>query len=110
MAKYPKKLSKKGKIIWDIYRELYRNATPSIDFDELVRISKVQRDANGVERTMIPYEDYTLSDDIYNMIVERHIEKHRKELTEPDIMGIKFEAYLGCGPTSIYKDKENKNE
>lgn len=74
------------KIILDIYREAYREATPSADFDELLSRG------DGVN-----YNAYYLPQDKLKEIVERHL-KHKRKYTRKIV---EFNAYLGCSPTSI---------
>ena len=96
--KYPVKLSKLGKAVWDLYRDLYRHARPSVDFDELYMESKNKGNPN--DPVNIPYDDYYLPHDEYVGVVERHMAKNAYKLSESELDSLKFEAYLGCGPTS----------
>lgn len=105
MGKYPRKLTKVGKTIWDIYRDLYKQSEPSADFDELYRTAPKVKDSLGVERTMIPYNDFYLDDSAYNSIVDRHINRNKWKLSDSELMSVRVEAYLGCGPTSV-KEKQ----
>lgn len=105
MRKYPKKLTKTGKTIWDIYRDLYRQSEPSVDFDELYMTSPKEKDTFGIERTMIPYNDYYLEDSAYNNIVDRHLSRNKWKLTENELLSVRVEAYLGCGPTSTKQNE-----
>lgn len=45
-------------------------------------------------RIHIPYEDYLISDKLYDEIVERNMKKMR--LTKNEKVAFKFQAYLGC--------------
>ena len=85
-------------VVLDIYRELYKNATPSADFDKLVEQASV--DQRG--RKVIPYMNYYLDKDKYEKIVDKWIKRYRRR-GEAFTNGIKFEAYLGCGPLSSKK-------
>ena len=113
-------------VVLEIYRKAYKEAEPSVDFDELVKKTpyssfdndkwvehpeamnmtedeiKFRVKYNGWKKK-IPYEDYYLDNDRYSEIVESTIKEH-KRLSKSDISGIKFEAYLGCGPSSRKKE------
>lgn len=91
-------------VVLDIYRELYKNATPSADFDKLVEQASV--DQRG--RKVIPYMNCYLDKDKYEKIVDKWIKRYRRR-GEAFTNGIKFEAYLGCGP-SYSKKAENDGE
>lgn len=96
MARRSKK--KLFEVCMDIYRELYANSTPPANFDELVE--KAETDSHG--KKIIPYDDYYLDRNAYDEIVNKHIKLNK--LTGYDEKSVRFEAYLGCGPTS----SENK--
>lgn len=88
--------------VLDIYRELYANATPKADFDELVKNAII--DSEG--RRVIPFMDYEIDSDLMENIIDKHCKKHRfnKHVTNQ----VKIEVYLGCSPTSKRK-RENSN-
>lgn len=88
------KLKKIEQLIWDIYRDLYKNSTPSVNFDELVENATLNERGEKV----IPFMDYYIDQDKMDEIVESHLK--RKRLSEWEIKGIKFQVYLGCSPTS----------
>lgn len=113
-------------VVLKIYRQAYKESEPSVDFDELVRNTPYSTFENGkyvehpeaqmmteeqIKRCVkyegwkkkIPYEDYYLDGERYSQIVESTIKRHRS-LSEGDKKAIKFEAYLGCGPTSHKKN------
>lgn len=113
-------------VVLKIYRQAYKESEPSVDFDELVRNTPYSTFVNGeyVEhpeaqmmtadelnrkvkyegwKKKIPYENYYLDGERYSQIVESTIKRHRS-LSERDKQSIKFEAYLGCGPSSRKKD------
>jgi len=80
------------------YRELYREATPSADFDELVANAPVNEQGQKV----VDYDAYRLSHKKYEDIVESHIKKNK--LTGHYAKGFRIEMYLGCGPSSKIDD------
>jgi hypothetical protein len=92
-------------IVFDIYRELYKKSTPSADFDELVENAEIGDDG----RKIIPYMDYYIDDDEYKSIVDKYISRYKrrgKNFTD----SIKFNAYLGCGPTSSKKNEKESGQ
>ena len=91
-------------VMFDLYRELYKKAMPSADFDELYTNAEINEDGQKV----IHYMDYYLDRDEYNAIVEKYVNRFKRR-GESFINGLRFEAYLGCGPTS-YKKEESENE
>ena len=83
---------KRTKIIYDIYREAYKKATPSADFDELVK--KSPRTKEGVKK--IPFNDYSIEESVLDDIIERNIKNNK--LNKLEGRGIKTSIYLGCSP------------
>jgi hypothetical protein len=67
------KLNKSDQIIWDIYRELYKNSTPSADFDELV--NSAEKNSEG--QKVIPFNDYEISEEDFNRIIEEQLKGKR---------------------------------
>lgn len=92
-------MKKPFEIIMDIYRELYINATPSVDFDELMAASPV---IDGVKQ--IPYMDYEIEDRVMDAIIEKHLKKNK--VKKHLYASYRFEVYLGCSPQSKREDKE----
>ena len=92
-------------VLFEIYRDLYRYSTPSADFDKLVE--EAPRDEHG--RKVIDYDSYLLDEDVYDEIVRKHLD-NTKGLTQRDKQVLKTEAYLGCGPRSVYKKREGTEE
>lgn len=87
---------KKDKLVeacFDCYRELYKEATPSADFDELVENATIAKDG----RKVIDYNAYTLDRNKYQEIVE----KHEKKVPVRYRKGFHFEMWLGCGPKTV---------
>lgn len=88
------RLKKILELIQEIYRDLYKNSTPSADFDELVANAEL----NERGEKIIHFMDYYLEKGKFDEIVESHL-KGRK-LTERELRVIKFQIYLGASPTS----------
>jgi len=80
------------------YRELYKEATPSADFDELVANAPI----NERGQKVVDYNAYRLSREKYEEIVEAHIKKNK--LKGYEARGFRIEMYLGCGPSSKIDD------
>lgn len=80
------------------YRELYKEATPSADFDELVANAPINEQGQKV----VDYNSYQLSREKYEEIVEAHIKKNK--LKSYEAKGFRIEMYLGCGPSSKIDD------
>jgi hypothetical protein len=84
----------------DCYRELYKESTPSADFDELVNNAPI----NDEGQKMIDFNAYEIDFDKYNEIVEKYIKKIK--LTPYEERGFRFEMFLGSGPrTKIREEK-----
>jgi hypothetical protein len=92
---------KSSKQLWEIcmkvYRELYKSATPSADFDELIE--------SGESKKPEFYKNYYLPHDKFKQIVEKILKRHK--LSPRERREIEFEIYLGASPTSA---KEGNNE
>jgi hypothetical protein len=82
----------------DCYRELYKEATPSADFDELVANAPI----NERGQKVVDYNAYRLDKFKYEDIVEKHIKKNK--LKGHEAKGFRIEMYLGCGPSSKIDD------
>jgi hypothetical protein len=76
----------------DCYKELYKESTPSADFDELVKNATI----NEQGQKMIDFDAYEIDFDKYHEIVEKYIKKIK--LTSYEERGFRFEMFLGCGP------------
>lgn len=81
-------------ICLDIYNELYEEATPSADFNQLKdgKFSKHNGDSDDEH----PYRDYYLDQDRQDEILEKHIEKHN--LTDAEERVVSTEIHLGAAP------------
>lgn len=88
-----RKRNRLNEIVHDIYKELYFNATPSADFDEVVRNAKIE---NG--QKIIPYMDYEIEDDLMTKIINKHTKMNK--LSRREKASIRFEVLLGVSPRS----------
>lgn len=86
------KESKEQKIIWQIYRELYKASTPSADFDLLVENAEI----NKLGQKVILFNDYEISLEDYNEIVKRKLVG--KKLTKLKQQAIKNTISMGISP------------
>ena len=84
--------SKENKIMWQIYRELYKASTPNADFDQLVENAEINEQGQKV----IDFMAYEISQKDYEEIVERNIKG--KRLTKLTQQMIKNSCTLGCAP------------
>lgn len=80
------------KIILDIYRDLYANAEPKADFDELMRTAEVMEDG----RKKIDYDSYEIDGKLMEKIIIRHSQKNN--LDKSELSCVKFNIYLGASP------------
>lgn len=86
-------------LVMDCYRELYRESTPSADFDELVKNAPINDDG----QKMIDYNAYELDFDKYGEIVEKYIKKGK--LSYFEVKGFRFEMALGSGPRTKLREE-----
>lgn len=84
--------SKENKIMWQIYRELYRASTPNADFDQLVKNAEI----NEQGQKIIDFMAYEILQKDYEEIVERNIKG--KRLTKLTQQMIKNSVALGASP------------
>jgi hypothetical protein len=80
-------------ICLDIYNELYEEATPSADFNQL-KEGKFNKEADHDDEH--PYRDYFLQEERQREIVDKHVEKH--DLTDLEESKVTTEIYLGASP------------
>jgi hypothetical protein len=90
---------KEYNIIWDIYRELYKEATPSADFDKLVEDAPI----NKRGEKDIGFRNYEISESVYNKILNKHLKGHR--ITKLKQQMIKNTILLGCSPKFKKEDE-----
>lgn len=80
------------KALMECYRRLYREATPSADFDQLV--SDAETNERG--QKIIPFDEYEIEQDkldhiINSVMSEFKIKRYRRQVFKTTI-------YLGCSP------------
>lgn len=82
------------KIIHDTYIELYNNAEPKADFDELVANATI----NEREEKVIPFNDYRIYPGVMDSIVDYFEKKYK--MNKFYRSQYEFAIYLGCSPVS----------
>lgn len=84
--------SKEEKALFDCYARLYKEATPSADFNELVENAWV----NERNQKVIPFDDYRISEKRMLEIIDETFKEHKlkKHLYERFVNTV----YLGCSP------------
>ena len=87
------------KIIYETYVELFKEATPSANFDELLQNSAL----NDRGQMVIPFYDYEIDQDKMYEILNSFIKKYKipKQLRG----GYEFNILLGCSPKTKINDK-----
>lgn len=83
-------------LILDIYRELYKQSTPSADFDELVNNASL----NERGQKIIDYNSHELEHDKFEVIINQKIKEHKIRLKDYEKKRLTFQVYLGCSPKS----------
>ena len=78
--------------IMECYREMYRQATPPADFDELMANAEL----NERGQKIIPYDKYELEQEKLDEIVNTYIKKYK--MKGVDEKRFHFQMYLGCSP------------
>jgi hypothetical protein len=79
------------KIVLETYKILYKKATPSADFGELMR--------KGITRKRDWFLEYYLDQKIQDEIIKSAIKKYKLDKSEQ--RKFKFEMYLGCSPRGV---------
>lgn len=79
----------------EIMTELYKNSTPSADFNELVE----NAETNEFGQKVIDFDSYYLPQDQFDEIVDSKLKKSR--LPKWKKQSIKASIYLGASPSSI---------
>jgi hypothetical protein len=85
-------ITKEQQIIWDIYRDLYKEATPNVDFDKLVEESPT----NSVGQKDIGFMNYEIPESKFNEILDRHLKGRR--ITKLKQRMLRNTVLLGCSP------------
>jgi hypothetical protein len=88
-------MEKETKIMFDIYRQMYKEATPSADFDVLMEESPI----NEKGQKVIDFLSYSLAQNRQDEIIEEHLKGRR--LTKIKKQMIRNSTILGCSPKGI---------
>ena len=93
---------KTDKRLWEIcrkiYKELFKKARPSRNFDDIEKSDEGKKH-NWFMKYYLPQETQT-------KIIERHMKKYK--LTANEQKKVRFEMYLGCAPRGTYR-RNTKN-
>jgi len=92
------KQSKLEKAILHFYIEIYKVATPSVDFNDLVDKAPI----NKYGQKEIEFNSYEVDGELFDKILNQICKKFKLNLSEKKIF--MFECYLGASP------KRNRNE
>ena len=84
--------SKVEKIVIEIYTSLYLNSTPSVDFNNLIETSPIDKEGN----IRVPYENHQISYSKYLEILNEIKAKYR--LSKRVINSINVSILLGVCP------------
>jgi hypothetical protein len=85
-------VTKEQQIIWDIYRDLYKEATPTADFDKLVEEAPI----NSRGEKDIGFMDYKITEVKFNEVLDKHLKGRR--ITKLKQRMIRNTVLLGCSP------------
>lgn len=91
--------TKEQQIIWDIYRDLYKEATPNADFDKLVEEAPI----NSMGEKDIYFMNHTISESKFDEILDKHLKGRR--ITKLKQLMIRNTVLLGCSPKFIKDEK-----
>lgn len=86
-------------IALDCYRELYANATPKANFDELMKNSP----KNERGQIDIPYMNYGIKEDKLDEIITSFLNDPKHKMTKKEKQEFKTTIYLGCSPKTILR-------
>lgn len=75
--------------------EIYKASIPSASWDDLLRDSP-RNEAGQIE---VPFEDYHISDQILDDIIQETAKKYR--LSKADLESLRTNVYLGPSPIGI---------
>ena len=84
--------SRDEKILFDYYRRVYKAATPSVNFDELVENATI----NDRGEKVIDYNAYEIEEGVQEQIIKDIFKQYRIPLYRRK--AFQFEFHLGCGP------------
>lgn len=82
-------------VVEEIYTDLYASAQPPLNYRELL-------EAPDAVKKAFDYNDHYLSQERYDAIVQKHLNKSR--LPEHWKKSIRASVYLGHGPSSSKKE------
>lgn len=83
---------KEEAIIWDIYRDLFKEATPSADFDKLVEKAPI----DDMGRKDINFMDYEIEESVFDKILNKHLKGRR--ITKLKQRMFRNTILMGCSP------------
>jgi len=86
------KQSRDEMILFDFYRRVYKAATPSADFDELLENATI----NERGQKEIDYNAYEIDEVIMDQIIKDIFKQYRVPVYRRKAFN--FEFHLGCGP------------
>ena len=81
-----KRKEKEFEIIMEIYRRIYKVATPSVDFDDLPYMDKNSKF----------FDDYTIKQEVMDEIIENAMKEFK--IKKRERLSYKNTIYLGCSP------------
>lgn len=84
-------------ICMDIYRQMYREATPPADLDELIK--------KGETKKTDWFLEYYLPTKRQEEIIDFHTKKNK--LTGWEKRKVSQEIWLGCSPTGVRGEKDD---
>ena len=86
------KQEKIDKILNEIYVRLYKESTPTADFNELVENAVI----NEFGQKEIAFMDYEITDEALDSIIKKTMKEYRVPKVYRD--KFKYTIYLGCSP------------
>jgi len=86
---------KSNEALWEIcmkiYRKMYKEATPSANFDELIK--------KGITKKHDWFSKYYLNEDRQEQIIDEICKKHKLTKYEKHLVSV--EVHLGCSPSVV---------
>ena len=89
-------------IIHDTYVELYKNAEPQADFDELVNNAKTNNRKDAQGRYVIDFMAHEIDKNRMEEIIQSFIKKYK--MKKYDASTYSFTIYMGCSPKTKSSD------
>jgi len=83
---------KEEKAMIECYRRLFKESTPSGDFDKLVANAKLNKEG----RKVIPFMDYEIEENVMSNIIDDVADEFKIKENRRDAFRISI--YLGCSP------------